>query len=360
MTSMKTLAFAAALIGSALPLTAAAFSRAERGLPHVVTGRVLDAEDGTPAGGLAWRAWSELDPAAQSSGRAGDGVVGVHRSDGTFGDLASIAGPGTSATPWIVVVEGTVDGGGYFAVGRSLSGAAPVVVPQSRLVPVPAPAATGEPSGVRLTWAAATDGGSPLGPASGLTGYSVERAGADANYTAVGRVPASGDPSFLDARVPDGQWTYALRPIFTGDVVGQARSRESSPVTMARGPDTDADGVHDSLDNCRRFANEDQVDSDGDGVADACDFLWADVAPAGLPDGRVNIGDVVRLLRMSIGLEPVSAEDLRRANVAPAAPVTDPAEALVPTLELPQVVDVGDVILTLRASVGLARFVAPE
>jgi hypothetical protein len=36
------------------------------------------------------------------------------------------------------------------------------------------------------------------------------------------------------------------------------------------GSDTDADGVPDSIDNCRNSANTDQTDSDGDGVGDAC------------------------------------------------------------------------------------------
>lgn len=36
-------------------------------------------------------------------------------------------------------------------------------------------------------------------------------------------------------------------------------------------PDTDGDGVADSIDNCPTVANPDQRDSDGDGIGDACD-----------------------------------------------------------------------------------------
>ena len=36
-------------------------------------------------------------------------------------------------------------------------------------------------------------------------------------------------------------------------------------------PDTDGDGIFDSVDNCRNTSNEDQSDADRDGVGDACD-----------------------------------------------------------------------------------------
>src|SRR5690349_22961951 len=36
-------------------------------------------------------------------------------------------------------------------------------------------------------------------------------------------------------------------------------------------PDTDSDGFHDGVDNCRDVANADQADLDGDGTGDACD-----------------------------------------------------------------------------------------
>jgi hypothetical protein len=36
-------------------------------------------------------------------------------------------------------------------------------------------------------------------------------------------------------------------------------------------PDTDADGIPDSSDNCVEVFNPDQQDSDGDGIGDVCD-----------------------------------------------------------------------------------------
>jgi hypothetical protein len=36
------------------------------------------------------------------------------------------------------------------------------------------------------------------------------------------------------------------------------------------GPDADGDRITDIQDNCPRVANDDQQDSDGDGVGDAC------------------------------------------------------------------------------------------
>ena len=46
-------------------------------------------------------------------------------------------------------------------------------------------------------------------------------------------------------------------------------------------------------------------------AADACDITWADLVPRGAPDGTVQIGDVVALLRMSVGLDFGSATPVR-------------------------------------------------
>lgn len=45
---------------------------------------------------------------------------------------------------------------------------------------------------------------------------------------------------------------------------------EMTPVSVGACFDADADGVHDQLDNCPSVSNLDQIDSDGDGVGDAC------------------------------------------------------------------------------------------
>jgi hypothetical protein len=41
------------------------------------------------------------------------------------------------------------------------------------------------------------------------------------------------------------------------------------PVTTL--PDRDRDGIPDRTDNCKKVANPDQADGDGDGKGDACD-----------------------------------------------------------------------------------------
>jgi hypothetical protein len=42
-------------------------------------------------------------------------------------------------------------------------------------------------------------------------------------------------------------------------------------ITYTPNPDTDGDGVNDSVDNCPNAANPDQADLDDDGLGDACD-----------------------------------------------------------------------------------------
>ena len=45
----------------------------------------------------------------------------------------------------------------------------------------------------------------------------------------------------------------------------------ASDTQLVTGPDTDADGVPDSIDNCPMVANHDQSNVDGDAFGDACD-----------------------------------------------------------------------------------------
>ncbi|MEM7245586.1 MAG: thrombospondin type 3 repeat-containing protein [Acidobacteriota bacterium] len=121
--------------------------------------------------------------------------------------------------------------------------------------------------------------------------------------------------------------------------------------------DLDADGLGDECDNCRRYANAGQADTDVDGIGDACDFTWGDLAPAGAPDGRVDVGDVVALLRRAVGTLPVTDDDLRRGNVSPT--ITE-LELLAPDPAAPEIIDIADVVQVLRIAVGLDVFASPR
>ncbi len=56
--------------------------------------------------------------------------------------------------------------------------------------------------------------------------------------------------------------------------------------------DEDSDGILDNCDNCPGIANADQMDADGNGVGDACQFLCGDASG----DEAVDIGDAVHLI----------------------------------------------------------------
>ena len=86
------------------------------------------------------------------------------------------------------------------------------------------------------------------------------------------------------------------------------------------------------------------------GCTDATIDLRADgdVAPATGPDGRVDIGDVVRLLRAAVLLDELNQDELARGDLSPGAVVAGIWQAA-PDCSL----DVADVVVVLRASVGL-------
>jgi hypothetical protein len=73
-----------------------------------------------------------------------------------------------------------------------------------------------------------------------------------------------------------------------------------------------------------------------------------DVTGPNGPNGVVDVGDVVRLLRVSVGLDTLSADGLARGDIAPGAPVAGTWQANSDCR-----IDVGDVVIALRASVGL-------
>lgn len=123
--------------------------------------------------------------------------------------------------------------------------------------------------------------------------------------------------------------------------------------------DADDDGRGDLCDNCRLFANPDQTDADVNGLGDACEFRWADVAPRGNPDGDVNVADVVRVVRFAVDADEPSIDEARRAEVAPAHFSGPSPNLATPLLDDADGVNVGDVVLALRASVDLVVFPHP-
>lgn len=143
---------------------------------------------------------------------------------------------------------------------------------------------------------------------------------------------------------------------------GFADGVDLCPVTAdAAQLDLDADGRGDACDNCRIRANPAQEDLDRDSIGDPCEFLWGDIAPAAAPDGRIDVSDVVVALRLSVGLEAGTPEQRIRANVAPATLTpASPASIATPTFMEPDVIDVSDVVLLLRGVVGLVIFPQPR
>ncbi|MEM7245826.1 MAG: FG-GAP-like repeat-containing protein [Acidobacteriota bacterium] len=81
----------------------------------------------------------------------------------------------------------------------------------------------------------------------------------------------------------------------------------------------------------------------------------ADVAPRGARDGRVTIADVVLALRLAVGLDVPTDDELLLLDVAPAQ-VSDELFVAAGDDRL----DIADVIVTLRAAVGLVELTWPE
>jgi hypothetical protein len=79
-----------------------------------------------------------------------------------------------------------------------------------------------------------------------------------------------------------------------------------------------------------------------------------DVTPRGDTDGVTNVTDVVLALRFVVGVDVPSAEELRRADVAPVDRFVSPPEVVGDG-----VVEVGDVVVMLRQAIGLDALAWP-
>ncbi|MEM7247282.1 MAG: LamG-like jellyroll fold domain-containing protein [Acidobacteriota bacterium] len=187
-------------------------------------------------------------------------------------------------------------------------------------------------------------------------------------------------------------------------VHGLIEDGEHSVVVYAANPleiglDSDGDGLLDSFEiaaGLDPFTNDSESDTDGDGLTNAFeagigtdpgrsdsdgggepdgrelrhgrDPLLADddvaLPPDTMlgdfsspPDGRVTVGDVVAGLRLSVGLEEPTPEQLLLGDLAPSVVVDD---TVVPALHYrvgDTRLDIGDVVLMLRMAVGLIEVV---
>lgn len=104
--------------------------------------------------------------------------------------------------------------------------------------------------------------------------------------------------------------------------------------------DYDLDGIPDMFDNCPGVPNPEQEDTNGNGVGDACEgaIQWlGDLNNS----GQVDISDVILVLRCSLGLPIEPYECLPCGNVNGEGSV-----------------DISDVILTLRMALGMDQLQA--
>lgn len=287
-----------------------------------------------------------VDDATWSAWRVGD-----------TGSSRPLALAPTSDARWLTttVLESADSRGAWLLLGRAPGFAATLLVRNSEVpsavteIVTPRVDAAAQPGGFALSWSAST--------AAGLAGWRLERSENGSEWTSVA-MQAADAVSATDAP-PDGAWTWRLVPVLA-DGVDAGVSGTPSPVVRASDGDLDDDGIADTADRCRVFADPTQADADGDGVSNACEVVFADVAPRGAPDGVVGLADVIRLLRFAVGLDTPSPTEALVADIAPALVLTGSPDRATPRLLAPRSIGVDDAVLALRVSVGLTTLEAPR
>jgi hypothetical protein len=301
--------------------------------PIVMDATALDA--GTLAS-ATWIAWRAGDPSSAQP------VIAAEAGDSRW-LTTTVLEPADARGSWLLLGRAP----GFAATVLARAGELP---PAATAIEAPEIAATASPSGIALSWSAS--------PAAGLAGWRLERSADGAEWSLVALLPP--DATGTSDAPPPGPWIWRLVPELV-DGIDTGLVGAPSRLVRASDGDLDDDGVADDADRCRVFADASQADRDGDGISDACEVAFADVAPRGAPDGVVGLNDVIRLLRFAVGLETPDAAESLVADIAPALvlPGTSPERAT-PRLLAPRTIGIDDAVLALRVSVGLATLEPPR
>jgi subtilisin family serine protease len=123
--------------------------------------------------------------------------------------------------------------------------------------------------------------------------------------------------------------------------------------------DTDGDGLGDGDEVNLYGSSPILYDSDGDYYSDGAEiaassdpsnpgstpsYQIGDIAPSASPDGVVDMADILRSMRIAMGMVPPTSLDLSRADIAPLGSVPD------------GVIDIADVLLMMQKAAGLKTF----
>ncbi len=81
--------------------------------------------------------------------------------------------------------------------------------------------------------------------------------------------------------------------------------------------DSDGDGVKNCDDNCPTLANADQTDTDADGVGDACECVFGDIAPDGVGNGTTSLSDFLLARSKLLQRVATNARDTTCGDVSP-------------------------------------------